>query len=647
MEQEWDASLRVPFFMPSESSSHSIKMEDTLEKLIDHYMNLGLYRNSTFLAERLFAAGPSAEHLHLLASCHMRSSHPQTAYRLLLKEMSNYTDPAITPKLRYLFAQSCLALNKLREGEAALVQGTPLANNNPYRCADFLMGNCTVPNGSAGLYLLGVLCANDNRREHAVAYLSLALKMDPYCWDAYERLCALGVNAPPGCFFGSDNRTEETQLSTLPIIQLIKEKVLPSTSKFDLKVTNGAMFSLDNTSAIGWPTVIPRAEEPEQEGAVSASRRNTAGENYQSVNNQEVRVFCGGQKGPPDDNEDNLPESIDGAKDVLKLLHGFGRGMRYLSAYRCTEALAAFDRLSLQQQNTGWVIQQKGKAHFEMANYRGARAEFEKMRTISPERTHGIELYSTNLWHMKDEVALCYLAQEALDQDKTTPEPWCAIGNCFSLQKEHDVAIKFFQRALQIDPSFTYAYTLCGHEYVSNENFEKAIAYYRHAIRSDPRHYNAWYGLGTIYYRQEKYDLAEYHFKRAISINPRSSVLYCYLGMVLHANQNFNDALRMLLRASELEPSNPQAKFQRALVLRSMEQYEDALIELEAVKDFAPREASVHSLMGKICKQLDRKDEALIHFTTALDLDPKDSNLMKLAIDRLDSPDVDESDDLG
>jgi hypothetical protein len=26
----------------------------------------------------------------------------------------------------------------------------------------------------------------------------------------------------------------------------------------------------------------------------------------------------------------------------------------------------------------------------------------------------------------------------------------CAIGNCFSLQKEHDVAIKFFKRAIQV-----------------------------------------------------------------------------------------------------------------------------------------------------------------------------------------------------
>ena len=50
--------------------------------------------------------------------------------------------------------------------------------------------------------------------------------------------------------------------------------------------------------------------------------------------------------------------------------------------------------------------------------------------------------------------------------DKFCPETWCVVGNCFSLQKEPDTAIRFFQRALQIDPTYTYANTLCGHEQV-------------------------------------------------------------------------------------------------------------------------------------------------------------------------------------
>lgn len=46
-----------------------------------------------------------------------------------------------------------------------------------------------------------------------------------------------------------------------------------------------------------------------------------------------------------------------------------------------------------------------------------------------------------------------------------------------SFVQEHESALKFFQRALQLDPTFTYAYTLSGHEYFANEDFEKVCSY--------------------------------------------------------------------------------------------------------------------------------------------------------------------------
>ncbi len=47
----------------------------------------------------------------------------------------------------------------------------------------------------------------------------------------------------------------------------------------------------------------------------------------------------------------------------------------------------------------------------------------------------GLELYSTVMWHMKREVELSHLAQEAVQLDRQSPYAWCVMGNCFSLQK--------------------------------------------------------------------------------------------------------------------------------------------------------------------------------------------------------------------
>ena len=94
---------------------------------------------------------------------------------------------------------------------------------------------------------------------------------------------------------------------------------------------------------------------------------------------------------------------------------------------------------------------------------------------------------------LKRDTRLSHLAQECVSCDRLAPQTWCALGNCFSLQKEHETALRFFRRALQLEPKFAYAHTLCGHEYFANEDFEKAMMSYRAAIRLDPRHYNAWY----------------------------------------------------------------------------------------------------------------------------------------------------------
>jgi len=111
----------------------------------------------------------------------------------------------------------------------------------------------------------------------------------------------------------------------------------------------------------------------------------------------------------------------------------------------------------------------------------------------------------------------------------------CAMGNCYSLQKDHDMALKNFQRAVQLNSKFAYAHTLCGHEHVALEDFESGIRSFQSALCVDPRHYNAWYGLGMVYLRQEKFEFAEHHFRRAFQINPCSSVIMSYLGTALHA----------------------------------------------------------------------------------------------------------------
>ena len=231
---------------------------------------------------------------------------------------------------------------------------------------------------------------------------------------------------------------------------------------------------------------------------------------------------------------------------LLDLFAKLGQGYYLLSRYLCQAALQAFASIAAAQRETPWVLAQIGRAHYERAAYAEAEQVFAKIKKMAPSRMEDMEVYSTVLWHLRSELDLAYLSHELLETDRLSPQAWCAIGNSFSLQREHDQAIKCFKRATQLDPKFAYAWTLQGHEHIANEELDKALYAYRSAISADSRHYNGWYGLGRTFEKMGKYEIAEKHYKCAASINPTNAVLVVCIGVVSFCGSSF------LLSSSEL-----------------------------------------------------------------------------------------------
>ncbi|CAI9261988.1 unnamed protein product [Lactuca saligna] len=230
-----------------------------------------------------------------------------------------------------------------------------------------------------------------------------------------------------------------------------------------------------------------------------------------------------------------------------------------------------------------------------------------------------MDIHSTILYHLKEDMWLSYLAQKLISTDRLAPQSWCAMGNYFSMQKDHETALKNFQRAVQLNSRFAYAHTLCGHEYVALEDFENGIKSYQNALQVDARHYNAWYGLAMIYLRQEKYEFSEHHFRKALQINPCFSVIMSYLGTSLHALKRNEEALEIMENAIIADKKNSLPMYQKANILVSMEDFNGALKVLEDLKEYAPGESSVYALMGNIRLMYDK---AMLHLGLALDLKP-------------------------
>lgn len=340
---------------------------------------------------------------------------------------------------------------------------------------------------------------------------------------------------------------------------------------------------------------------------------------------------------------------------LLDLLHRIGAGYKHLSKYESAKALEVFESIPQAQRETPWVLAQMGKAHYERAQYAEAERAFKKIREKSPSYLEHMEVYSNTLWQLKDEVALGHLAHTLIDQDRLSPQAWCALGNASSLERQHDDAVKCFARATQLDPKFAYAFTLQGHEHVANEEFDKAMQAYRNAISADNRHYNGWYGLGNVYERMGKYDVAEKHYKAASQINPNNAMIIVRIGLVsqtvtlgsystdlgqvLDRMKKIDVALTHFDAAVKLDPRSIMARFRKAQTLLKLGHSEESLKELLYLKDLAPDDANIHFLLGRCYKKVRDRANAIRHLTIAMNLDPKSHGVIKEVMESIDQED--------
>ena len=290
------------------------------------------------------------------------------------------------PRSRFLLGRCCFDIGELAEAETVLL----LRGNAP---------PAGISGGELGAWyeLLGAIYKQTNRPDEAKRHFRLALQADSLLWTAYEGLCELAAD-----------------------------------------VDSAEIFTEVGCGGCGGPSGMATADMSQDVTRTPNPRMNLS---YSGATPSTADTGAPGQQ-PAASNA--------GSADLFRLLQDLGAGYNALCMYRCQEAVASFSGVHSTQHNTGWVLTQIGRAHFEMNDYTAAESVFQRLRQVAPHRLDGLEIYSTLLWHLRKEVELCYLAQQAMELDRRAPQCLCVVGNCFALQKEHESALKFFQRYVRL-----------------------------------------------------------------------------------------------------------------------------------------------------------------------------------------------------
>ena len=96
--------------------------------------------------------------------------------------------------------------------------------------------------------------------------------------------------------------------------------------------------------------------------------------------------------------------------------------------------------------------------------------------------------------------------------------------------KENE-AIKYFEKALELDPMNPDTYVNLGYTYAAMEDFDKAYETYNKILLADKHYAPAYFHLGNICFIQGNSDEAVKNFNLAISEGLDDALVYFNLGL--------------------------------------------------------------------------------------------------------------------
>jgi len=188
-------------------------------------------------------------------------------------------------------------------------------------------------------------------------------------------------------------------------------------------------------------------------------------------------------------------------------------------------------------------------------------------------------------------------------------------------------AIKYFDQAIEKDPSYALAYAGLASAYVilpqyalvpPKEAMPKAEAAANKALELDATLAEARAVLGLIRYDFElDWVGAEREFKRAIELDPSYPTAHHWYSNLLRELGRFDEALAEIKRAQGLDPLSLVISVVVGSVLRHMRQYDEAIVQHKTTLELDPGFPEAHMQLGYTYGAQGNFDEAISEFQKA------------------------------
>lgn len=120
---------------------------------------------------------------------------------------------------------------------------------------------------------------------------------------------------------------------------------------------------------------------------------------------------------------------------------------------------------------------------------------------------------------------------------------------------DQGAAAAVYQKAIAVDPKFSWPYGNLGRLYMDLDQYDLALDWLGTAIRINPNHFRAHANLGVALQTLRRYEEAVGAYRAALALNPDDAATHANLGRCLLSLGRDAEGLRALQSAVRLDPS--------------------------------------------------------------------------------------------
>ncbi|MDO9530946.1 MAG: tetratricopeptide repeat protein [Deltaproteobacteria bacterium] len=189
--------------------------------------------------------------------------------------------------------------------------------------------------------------------------------------------------------------------------------------------------------------------------------------------------------------------------------------------------------------------------------------------------------------------------------------------------KDTDDKIKYYTKAVEINPYNAQFYYYRGRAYNSKNLFPLAIEDFGKAIQYQPNYPSAYASRGFSYYEMGQQDAAIADYTKSISLDPSYAVTFFKRGVSYQKKGDNAKALEDYTEAIRLRPGYVSALNNRGNILMRKGEYEQALADLNEAVRLNPKYVYGYKSRAFLYERMGDKARAAADRAKVKELDPK------------------------